>query len=185
MSAKNSCMRHFTNRMDIQKKERYLSRPSIHRFLSARNAAFKDTAQMRKTEAMMECGYPVAPRQEDRTISVWFSRKLFKFLDCLIYLYVMAISSGHSNIKTFSKPGEYFSVGERFSYSPLSQPEVTVFAEVSYVEDIMRVGESCNRCIIHQWCCKNDNQDENQNYWKPACGRWERRDGDNAYVYFK
>lgn len=97
----------------------------------------------------------------------------------------MAISSGNSNIKTFSKPGEYFSVGELFTYSPLSQPGVTVLAEVSYVEDIKRVGLSCTHRILQQWCCKDNNQDDNQNYWKPACGRWERRDGDNAYVYFK
>lgn len=95
----------------------------------------------------------------------------------------MAISSGHSNLKRFSRPYEYFDVGDPFLYSPLNKPEVTVLIEAEPTSSIP-VSEYCKKCALTQWCTDKENLTPD-GFYTPACTAWGRESGDNQYVYFR
>lgn len=118
----------------------------------------------------------------------WFSRKLFKFSDCLIYLYVIVISnnmpvrSGKTIVMPrMKKARQFFCVDEAFVYSPLSEPDNELTLRV--VEDSSDDVSPCYLCAISGWCSEPGNYDSDGVNYIPECEISGRTDGKS--VYFK
>lgn len=85
---------------------------------------------------------------------------------------------------TMLRNRDFFSVGEKFWYTPLAAPETEVLIEVVEKPENMDAVWMCNNlCGIREWCCRHDNYDSRLVNYIPECNLVRRK--DNKRVYFK
>ncbi len=109
----------------------------------------------------------------------------------------MAITSGKTKAcdayRRMEKVRQFFSIGERFWYSPVVSPDSEVFVEVRPCDEMSEHYDDCfgsdeceKFCALHRWCSVAGNTVNvnglNVNYI-PECGDDKRE--DKTSVYFK
>ncbi len=92
----------------------------------------------------------------------------------------MAICSRNNRIQKMTRPHQYFSVGEVFEYTPVTDNGITMILE-PFPAGVNK-GKCGRFCALSKICCQHGNTVDGM-YFTPACASYDRE--DDQYVFFK